>query len=655
MITAEQLKQKMANQYAEEVADVSLELWGKSVEEILKQASVELGVPIHMLEYEILIKGSHGFLGTITKKAWKLLVYPSQDYTGTVKHTANTDMNEGHDTAQAEKVISVDGDFGIHLDTTGAIYLRVTPPQGIGNSVDYTSIEHQLSRFNYIPALSKEIIDDIIQQATGEWVQIGEYNHNSANDSKITISISEDEMSASVILSTPTQGGATVTEEQIMQALSDAGVFFGFKKEAITKLVHHPIFRVATVVAEGEPPVNGTNLHLEYLFEVQKKKSLKPSKDGKVDFKSLSNVQNISEGQAIANVIPPIDGTPGKDVRGASIPAKDGENVDLILGENVQLNEDGTQAIAMVDGQAVVNKGVLSVEKVMVIAGDLKNHIDFLGSVIIKGNVEDGYTLNVKGDLHIFGTVGHSSIMCGGNLIVEGGINGARGLDENASMFSIRCNKSIWAKFIQNCFIRASEFIVVSDGILNSDVVALGKVLCHGRRAAIMGGIVRACEEINAATLGSASGTATHLEVGENPDLKDELAVLNVSLEELSQSLEDLSRSISNWEQAAKTNALPPDKQRKLESMREEQTSLAKNITKLSSKIAEKTEVVNRGIDDARISASAKVNVGVVLNIHNIEFTVTNEYNKPTTFVEINGLINTKIYDAISDDISKKE
>ena len=54
--------------------ELALERLLESIEDALNQASVELGMPIRELEYEVLQKGNRGFAG-IGKKNWVLRVY----------------------------------------------------------------------------------------------------------------------------------------------------------------------------------------------------------------------------------------------------------------------------------------------------------------------------------------------------------------------------------------------------------------------------------------------------------------------------------------------------------------------------------------------------------------------------------------------------
>jgi uncharacterized protein (DUF342 family) len=106
------------------------------------------------------------------------------------------------------------------------------------------------------------------------------------------------------------------------------------------------------------------------------------------------------------------------------IPARDGKDIQFDMGNNVELSRDGLRVISTADGQVLLQKGKISVETVMVIPGDVgvaTGDINSFGSVIVKGNVEDGYTVKSAGNVEIMGNVGKSTIETPGDVIVHQG------------------------------------------------------------------------------------------------------------------------------------------------------------------------------------------------------------------------------------------
>ena len=166
------------------------------------------------------------------------------------------------------------------------------------------------------------------------------------------------------------------------------------------------------------------------------------------------------------------------------------------------VDSDGHTILAATNGQVLLIADKINVEPVMEIEGDVSiktGNITFLGTVIVKGNVDDGFNIKASGNIEVYGTVGRSSLIADGNIIVSLGIMGR---DEGV----IQAGKSLWAKFIQNTTVTVEEFVIVADGIINSNVTARKRILLQGKRAAIIGGHLFATEEISAKTVGSSGG-----------------------------------------------------------------------------------------------------------------------------------------------------
>ena len=63
LIGLEELRDLMRKQSEEDRRNRTISVEGQSVEEALKRASIELGVAVRRLEYEVTVKGSDGMLG----------------------------------------------------------------------------------------------------------------------------------------------------------------------------------------------------------------------------------------------------------------------------------------------------------------------------------------------------------------------------------------------------------------------------------------------------------------------------------------------------------------------------------------------------------------------------------------------------------------
>ena len=155
-----------------------------------------------------------------------------------------------------------------------------------------------------------------------------------------------------------------------------------------------------------------------------------------------------------------------------------------MVGKNVKLSEDGFSALAEINGQVLLLGGKINVEPIYTIPGDVNlrtGNILFLGTVIVKGNVEDGFSVKAAGNIEVFGSVGKCLVDAEGDIVVHQGIAAK-------TEGKIRCGKSLYSKFIEHAHVDAGEYVVVTDGIVHSHVDANKMILCQGKRAQIVGG-----------------------------------------------------------------------------------------------------------------------------------------------------------------------
>jgi len=196
--------------------------------------------------------------------------------------------------------------------------------------------------------------------------------------------------------------------------------------------------------------------------------------------------------------------------------------------------------------------------------------------------------------------------------------------------------------------------VVVTDGIINSNVDAIKSILCQGKRANIMGGRLRAGEEINANVIGNpTSGTETICEVGYDPQSKIELeqhvAVKTSTEAELNSIKLDL-QSLINTKKQRKT--LPEDKEAYLQELMDRRQVLTEELQKAEDNIEKIQTYMNEMQIRGKICAAKKVYPGVKIFIRDVKEDVRTEY-KAVTFILENGLIRTAKYEE-PDDIAKK-
>jgi uncharacterized protein (DUF342 family) len=538
----------------------------------------------------------------------------------------------------------------VRLSSVGAL-LKVTPPQGRGKrATEREAIDRLEARA--VRHYDEAMIKELVRQASGEYSRVGEFMANPASDALLSVEITDQEMKAFVTLMPPGPGGCDLSKDTILAFLRNNRVVHGVLPEALQELEDRPRYRTPLLVAEGSRPKNGRDASVQFNFETDKTKlRLKEAEDGRVNFKELGLIQNVVAGQPLARKTPPENGEVGRTVTGKVIPARNGKDTPPPLGRNVHLADDGITIIADINGQVTYIGGKINVEEMLTVQGDVSlktGNVMFLGNVIVTGNVEDGFSVKASGNVEVRGNVGKCEVIAEGDVVIHQGINAKSG-------GLVQAGKNVWAKFVENAFVEAGENIVVSDGMVNTTAVATKKIICQGKRASIVGGRYRACEEINVKNLGSPVGGAeTVLEVGYDPKSKEKLDQLGVQILKLKKQGESLDKDIATLNAAKKQKgSLPEDKEAVLQDYLGQRGELVAEIAALT-KEAESIQAYLNGLKSrGRISASARIYPGVKICIKDIKEEIKTEQKAITFYLE-NQMIRTTRYEEPEDEFLKR-
>ena len=162
----------------------------------------------------------------------------------------------------------------------------------------------------------------------------------------------------------------------------------------------------------------------------------------------------------------------------------------------------------------------------------------FKGNVVVHGNVLNGFKIEAEGDVVIIGNVEAAEITAGGKISVKGRVFG----NDRGKLY---CKGEFYAREIERVTLICDDSVTIHDAILHSNVSAEKKVTVETGKGWIVGGLVRAGEEIAARIIGSKMGTITEVMVG--PIFKPKIVDLPPTQE--SSSVEDAKTSTT--EQAA--------------------------------------------------------------------------------------------------------
>lgn len=634
----------------EDGAKKSLVVEGRTVEEALADAAVQLGVPLNGLEYEVIEKGNPGVLGA-GRKSWRVRAYPAAAKREVPLPTAKADVDDFAESAPVVEAKDIDGECFVRLSPDGAL-LKVSPPQGRGRRItERQAYDKLLTRA--VRAYDEGLVREVVKQASSDYVRVGDYISNPANDALITVEITDQEMKGFVILTPPGPGGSDLSKDAILAFLRNNRIIHGVSETSLQELEDKPRYREPILVAEGSRPQNGRDSYVQYNFETDKNRhQLKEAADGRVNFKELGLIQNVVAGQPLARKLPPEPGQPGRTVTGKVIPARNGKDMPTPMGRNVHMADDGATLIADINGLVTFIGGKINVEEIFTVPGDVDlktGNIMFLGTVIVQGNVEDGFSVKASGNIEVRGSVGKCEVIAEGDIIIHQGVAGKGG-------GTVQAGKNIWSKFIENTTVEAGENVIVSDGLINTTIVANKKIICQGKRAAIVGGKYRACEEINAKTLGSpVGGTETILEVGYDPKSKEKMDALQAQALQIKRQAEELDKNIAtlNATKKQRKGVLPDDKEALLQDYVLRREELVAEVRALAKEIEAIQSYLNGLKTKGRISASGRVYPGVKLVIKDVREDIKTEQKAITFYLE-NQMIRTTRYEEPEDEILKK-
>ena len=619
----------------------SVELYVNSLEQGMQEASAIFQCPVYELTYKIIRDRSRGFLGIGGGKIF--VRYTHIEYEKS-KINMGTDKDYTSIGNGEEDNILVDKDTKIIVRVKrDGVFLKVSPPVADGNRIeDITALETKLIEAG-IKEYDSNLAKKILKEQNGEYQKIAEWDSSkSVFNAKLNYSVTEDKMQAFVTMSKPSNGGREMDLEDIKSLLENSGIVYGIQEDIINKSLEEGEFNIPILAAEGKPPINGKNAKIEFLVNVNKKVIPKfIGEEESIDYKDLSIVENVEEGQKLAEKIEASEGEEGITVFGDKIETKGGKDIDPkeILGGNVKMSDDGKFIIATISGQVVLKGKLLSVEPIFEVSGDVgpeTGNINFIGSVLVKGSVNDNYSIKAEGNIDIQGTVGKCDLEAKGDIMVKLGIQG------NENSF-VRAGGDVIAKFIQFSNIESGNNVVVTEAILNSNIDADNRIILIGKRASASGGRLRALNEVNGKVLGSQAGTKTLIETGISPAKRRAIDSLEKEKEELDMAIEELERGIKSLEQAAKIKKLDEEKKEQLQSLKEQleqSNSRREEVVLNRESMAQQMEIEKV---DSTISAGKEMLSGVELIIGSAEFSIRQNY-KAVTFYEENGIVMSEKY-----------
>lgn len=357
---------------------------------------------------------------------------------------------------------------------------------------------------------------------------------------KVSVFVDEYFMWAKALVTRAQNGGIEVTKEDIVAELRKNGVVACIDEKKIDEYLADIPENKSAIVAEAIPAIDGEDGKVYYNYEP--KNEFKPSIDeetGIVNFRELGRVRNIKKGTLLATITFSTEGTPGIDIRGAEIKPVPGKPPVYSIGPGTILSNDQTKIFAADDGNLRWDKDRFVVDTVVTIAGHVDasvGNIDFVGDVMIKGSVFEGYSVKGK-KVSVRESVTNAVIEASQAIEIKGG----------AVHSQLICNGDITMSYAENCEINCKGMLQ-SKSLVNCNVLSEGGVTVQGGKGVIVGGECISYENITAARVGSDSYTKTVINLGNTAvllkshhELTDNFKILTENYKKLKNLYEKLN------------------------------------------------------------------------------------------------------------------
>ena len=614
MVTLEKLREDMNTLLQVDKNLHFVEVNADTIDEALADAVVQLDTKLANLHYEVVEKGSDGILG-LGKKPWKIMVYQDPSTIKKSTRLASEGLFDTDEEGETAKITNRDGLFYVrHFKSD--IMLKIILPMGDGIPIEIKDVLDEIKRPDTIN-FDEELVKKCVKSGTdNDYCIVGQFKHVPAGDVVIGVEVTKDEMTGSIVVSPPSMSGSEASFDMIKRAILQQGVVEAcIEEDKIKEFVDTPVYNVPFEVAKAIQPVDGHDAYISYNFETDPKKlRAQVDEEGKVDYKKLNNIQNVIADQPLAQKIPAERGKGGKTLFGRYLEAKNGKDIQIQLGANVKLDRDGVTIKAEIDGEVMLVNGKVTVEPVKYLdavnvkTGDVK----FVGTVVIKGNVQEGYKVEAT-NIEVNGIVDKSRLEATGNIIVRQGVFGK-------GEGYIKAGKSLWAKFINDTTVEVEENVIVSDSIVNSNVTAMKNIVLRGKKAQIIGGHLMATEEICARKVGSpGGGTETILEVGVDPRAKKRLEELQNQQAKSTKEYENCDLDIQTLEQQKKLRKkLPQEKEEKLKTLKERCEQISEELEAMTDEINKIQEHLRDLKAIGKVKVEGDVYAGVKIYIRDV-------------------------------------
>jgi len=269
----------------------------------------------------------------------------------------------------------------------------------------------------------------------------------------------------------------------------------------------------------------------------------------------------------------------------------------------------------------------LQIQNTFTVKGDISNatgNINFVGNLIVNGNVLAGFAAQASGNITINGSVEDATVVAGGNIVITEGINGG-------GQGKVQAGGFIKTKYIQSGVVTAGGDIE-STFIQHSNIQSNSNINVVGNRGRLTGGRAVARNTINAMFVGGANNVIpTTLEVGNSPATAERHRQLDKQIGTVSNQINSLQPGIATLERMEKEGALNADKKEMLVQAKAAFQQLSQNLMEMQSEMAAVIEEQS-SLGYGTVNIKGSIYPGVRIIIGSEQMLLENQYDY-TSFV----------------------
>jgi hypothetical protein len=316
--------------------------------------------------------------------------------------------------------------------------------------------------------------------------------------------------------------------------------------------------RTSQVLFEGKSPGRPIDGKLHWTREFFATGFEVDAERDTVDYRRRLDERSVKQDELLCTISEPVDGEPGLDVYGQPIRGAKAKRAKIRVGPNVTTS-DGREYFAATDGRIRWHRGMLSVDDVYVVDGNVDirtGNIRHLGTLVVHGDVGRDSQVYAEKDVDVRGTIDGGTVHAGGDITVHGGIVGHDGS-------VVEAGGAVRAAYILDARVHSKSDILVGREIVQSHVSAQGRV--HLSQGRIVGGITQAGIEIIAGEVGTEAAVKTALHVSEPDVIVAERTKLESLLKTLDERYKQIELVVSKLKQQSAN--LSPEKRNALDKL----------------------------------------------------------------------------------------